>query len=107
MTFLVVHQSTAEAMVVEYADRAGAEAAALFLANTQGGSTRVFAAFELLGYVRARDVDVVLESHEEALPVCPNCGQVAARGRLPQRVHAPRLRDERGRGRAWLSTSSS
>lgn len=75
MTFLVVHQSTAEAMVVEYADRAGAEAAALFLANTQGGSTRVFAAFELLGYVRARDVDVVPESHEEALPVCPNCGQ--------------------------------
>jgi hypothetical protein len=66
MTFLVVHQSTAEAIVVEYGDRAGAESCAELLANTQGGTTRVFAAFELRSYVRARDLDVVPEAFEDA-----------------------------------------
>lgn len=58
MTFLVIHRNgVSEPLVVEYANRDGAEAAALHLCNTQGGFTTVFAAFELRSYWQRRDLE--------------------------------------------------
>jgi hypothetical protein len=68
MTFLVIHQSIAEQIVVEYGDRAGAEDCAQFLTRTQGGATKVYAAFVIGSYFQHRDLPV------EPAPPCIVCG---------------------------------